>query len=197
LDLDSFILQPIYYVKSGKPLFYEVLYRGTIPNNVLFYRTNEVLDMYLFSKAINYINLLNNSRLYTVNLSSSSLVKYAEKFQDLLKNRHNVYIELLERDIDFYDSIDSGFNRKVILDDFGSVYSNFDRILKFKPFAIKFDKVMIQFNIKLLSSLREEFEQRGIVCVFEKIENTEEYKKVNEAGFVFMQGFYLNNMFNN
>lgn len=153
--------------------------------------------MYLFSKAINYINLLNNSRLYTVNLSSSSLVKYAEKFQDLLKNRHNVYIELLERDIDFYDSIDSGFNRKVILDDFGSVYSNFDRILKFKPFAIKFDKVMIQFNIKLLSSLREEFEQRGIVCVFEKIENTEEYKKVNEAGFVFMQGFYLNNMFNN
>lgn len=197
MDLDSFILQPIYYVKSGKPLFYEVLYRGTIPNNVLFYRTNEVLDMYLFSKAINYINLLNNSRLYTVNLSSSSLVKYAEKFQDLLKNRHNVYIELLERDIDFYDSIDSGFNRKVILDDFGSVYSNFDRILKFKPFAIKFDKVMIQFNIKLLSSLREEFEQRGIVCVFEKIENTEEYKKVNEAGFVFMQGFYLNNMFNN
>ena len=193
--LETFVLQPIYYIKSGKPLFYEVLYRGAIPNNVLFYKTNEALDMYLFNKAMNYIDSLDKSNLYTVNISSSSLVKYTDRIQNFLKNKSNVYIELLEKDLDFYDFIDSGLNRKVMLDDFGSAYSNFDRVIKFKPFAIKFDRVMLQFNIQLLSSLREEFEQKGIVCVFEKIENEEEYKKANEAGFVFMQGFYLNNMF--
>ena len=193
----NFKIQPIYYVKSKNPIFYEILYKDdNIPNNILFHKSNDLLDIFLFNKALEYIKKENKEFLYTINLSTSALMKNVNYLNNILINNKNIYIELLEKDIDNYEYIDSGFNKKVILDDFGTINSNFDRIIHFKPFAIKFDRVMFQFSNKVLLALREEFENRNITCIFEKIENEEEYKKAYETGFYFMQGFYIDNLFN-
>jgi EAL domain-containing protein (putative c-di-GMP-specific phosphodiesterase class I) len=178
-----------------KPLFYELLYRGYIPNDVLFYRVNELLDIYLFNKALNYLKSFDKNNLYTINITTTSLVKYFDKLYNIISENNNIYLELLEKDVSLYDVVDSNFNKKIILDDFGSILSNFDRIINFKPFAVKFDKVMLHFGVSFLSVLRQELESRGILCIFEKIGTQEEYDKVKQAGFTFMQGFLLDNLF--
>jgi EAL domain-containing protein (putative c-di-GMP-specific phosphodiesterase class I) len=182
-------------VRIQKPLFYEVLYRGQIPNDILFHRVNELLDMYLFNKGLEYLEKADISNLYTLNITSASLIKYFDKLYNIIAAKNNIYMELLEKDIYMYDMVDSGFNKKIILDDFGSVLSNFDRIIHFKPFAVKFDRVMLNFGINFLTSLRQEFESRDILCIFEKIETKEDYHKVCNAGFSFMQGYLLDSMF--
>ena len=97
---------------------------------------------------------------------------------------------------DFID-IAKGYGIQIAIDDFGSGYSNFMRILEFEPNIIKIDGSLIQ-DIATSTHSRNTVEmikifadRIGALTVAEYVENQEIYDIINEIGIDYSQGYYI------
>ena len=84
---------------------------------------------------------------------------------------------------------------KVAIDDFGSGFSQIDRLIEIEPDIIKLD--MNLFQRSLVSSYTQDFieviasfaKKRGIELIFEGVETAEQYNIAVSAGADFVQGY--------
>ncbi len=86
---------------------------------------------------------------------------------------------------------------KFAIDDFGSGYSNFERLLEMNIDCIKIDgsfikKITYDKSSELIVNIIKDFAHSvGMKTVAEFVSNEEIYKKVKEMGFDMAQGFYI------
>lgn len=119
-------------------------------------------------------------------------------------NKENIVFEILEnksiknKEL-FIKSINIAKNNgiKIALDDFGSEFSNIDRLLKINPDYIKIDRLFIsgiEKNIKkqfILNNLFKMIKDLDIMIISEGIETLLEYEYIKSLKSDLYQGYYL------
>ncbi|WP_024791980.1 EAL domain-containing protein [Lebetimonas sp. JS138] len=126
------------------------------------------------------LNLINNCK------------KTSEITFEILESESIKDFELIKKFIDYVKS--KGI--KISIDDFGSGYSNYIRILELKPDFIKIDGTIVKninndkyFEIiKLMIEFAKKF---NIKTVAEFVENEEIYNKLKNLGIDYYQGYYF------
>ena len=131
-----------------------------------------------------------------------------EKIFELLransKDLHRVVFELLEdEDVKDFDLIKSFITEvksmgvKIAIDDFGSGYSNFERLLDYQPNLLKIDGALVkniendEFSLNLIASIISFAKKQNIALIAEYVENENIFNILNEMGVEYSQGYYF------
>lgn len=119
-------------------------------------------------------------------------------------NPNYIIFEIIESEgIDDYEELVNfiknikGLGCKIAIDDFGSGYSNFERITKLPLDFIKIDGSLIKnlttnkSNEIFVNMIVKTAKRLGIKTVAEFVHSEEIYKKVKEMGIDYAQGYYI------
>lgn len=159
---------------------YEPIYRYSKAK--LYYNIdNRLLDMPNFS--------IGNTRSI---LSKKKIPKSALCFE--ISERHKVYDKLsLRKILDIYRS--QGYT--IALDDFGSGYSNLEKLYYLDPGILKVDRFLIQDihldkrKQSIVKYLIPTIKELGSLVLAEGIESKEEFDTCIDLGFDLFQGYYI------
>lgn len=86
---------------------------------------------------------------------------------------------------------------QIAVDDFGSGYSNFTRLMDFEPDILKLDGSLIknintdEFSLNIVSTMQSFAKKIGVKTVAEFVSSEELYKKIDELGIDYSQGYYF------
>jgi len=86
---------------------------------------------------------------------------------------------------------------KIAVDDFGSGYSNFTRLMDFQPDILKIDGSLIKnintdtFSLNIVSTMQSFAKKIGVKTVAEFVSSKEVYKKIDALGIDYSQGYYF------
>jgi len=211
--------QPIVNTRSGKIEKYEALVRITNEDDSIV-APCEFLNISKRGRYYNFITqtVIEKSMLHfnnldkelTINLSSLDIEQ--EKMRDfiLTQLRANPHIasrmtfELLEdEDFKSFDVVRvfikevKAMGVKIAIDDFGSGYSNFQRLLDFEPDIIKIDGSLIQniatnnYNRHIVETIHSFATKLNIQTVAEFVATKDIYDIIFEIGIGFSQGYYF------
>lgn len=217
--------QPIVSLKLKKSVGVEALCRGinpkdqsVIPPITLFEeaeKLNVILDldrlcrkkaMREFTKLHNYENLVlflnfDASVLDKVTDEEKSFtVSYAD---DAGLNYHNIAVEILESKIENNRMLEvitekySALGMFVVLDDFGALHSNLNRLVISKPDIIKIDRSLIHnvsqsyYQQSIIKSIIDLAKKIGSLTLAEGVETKEDVLKCHELGADLFQGFFF------
>jgi EAL domain-containing protein (putative c-di-GMP-specific phosphodiesterase class I)/CheY-like chemotaxis protein len=205
--------QPIIDIKTKKITKYEVLAR--IIDNEKIYNPFEFIEdikkagliseltRQLIEKALPFAKKIPLSiNITDTDLNSSEMINFIiEKTKKLNINPSNITFEILE-DIDTFNSTNlknilllkqEGF--KIAIDDFGSKYSNFERILKISPDYIKIDGKFIknlpteEVSRKIVMAINILAHSLNSKIIAEFVENEEILNIIEEMGIEYAQGY--------
>jgi EAL domain-containing protein (putative c-di-GMP-specific phosphodiesterase class I) len=210
--------QPIIDLKSGKINKYESLMRiikedGSImpPADFLSIAKNSKiyheLSRMLIEKTFNTFK--HSACEFSINLSFLDITD--KKTTDFILQKLEqsglgpwVIFELLESEgIENYKSIMSfiedvkSYGSKIAIDDFGSGYSNFERLLELQVDLIKIDGSLIKHidkndDMKIITKMIANFaKELNIKTVAEYVHSEQIFKVIKELDIDFAQGFYL------
>ena len=146
----------------------------------------------------------------SINISSLDIEKEAtrEKIFYLLEEykefSHRVVLELLEDEEVKDFAVISDFIRKVkalgvkiAIDDFGSGYSNFSRLLEYQPDILKIDGSLVKdiltdsFALSIVKTMIKFAREQNLQIIAEYVENKEIYELLCELGVDYSQGYYF------
>lgn len=213
--------QPIFNIKKGeqKANKFEILMRLLDKNGKIHYPGEflgvakqmlfyNLLTIQVIKIAFNLVEKYPNKE-FSMNLSSLDMVNenICKIFIDNLKSckyPNHLYVEILESEsIDNYDTIMpfikeiKSFGCKLSIDDFGSGYSNYYRMLEFDVDVLKIDGSIIKLlpedeNAKIVMETIVNFAKKmDYKIVAEFVSNEEILNEVKRYDVDFVQGFYL------
>lgn len=217
--------QPVVSVKNKAIIGFEALCRGIHPEtkniippvDLFEYARDENmvldLDRLCRKKAVNEYTSQNTDRenfLLFINLDASIIgldVVGSGNILNLVNScgldPMNVVIEVVEskaQDVSALENfigIYKNYGFLIALDDIGSGYSNFDRILLAKPDILKIDRQLISnidksfYNQEIFKSLVSLSKKIGSLIVAEGVEREEDALAAMELGADLLQGFYF------
>ncbi len=212
--------QPIYNNKTKEIKRYEALVRMYDSNYDIVFPQPYFLEAAKKGKLYPYITKLlinkvmqkvrENGCEISINLSSLDiedpimrefLLEAMEKNSDITDK---IIFELLEdKETNSYDIVKNfiqtakGYGVKIAIDDFGSGFSNFIRIIEFEPDIIKMDGSLIK-DIATSKACRQTVEtikvfadKIGAKTVAEYVADEEIFEIVNKIGIDYSQGYYI------
>ena len=212
--------QPIYNMETKEINRYEALVRmfdeerNIIPPGPYFLDVAKKGKLYsevtkvLFKKVIAKIR--KHGCEISVNLSSIDIEDHSmsEYILNLLEDNRDItdklIFELLEdketQDYQYVNNfikLSRAFGVKIAIDDFGSGYSNFIRIIEFKPDIIKIDGSLVEdiahseSNRKTVKAIKIFADSIGAKTVAEYVTNKITYEIIDEIGIDYAQGFHI------
>ena len=212
--------QPIYNNKTGEIKRYEALVRMYDENYDIVFPQPYFLEAAKKGKLYPYITKLliekvikkirENGCEISINLSSLDIedpIMREFLLEELEKNKdvtHKLIFELLEdKETDSYEIVKNfidtakSYGVKIAIDDFGSGFSNFIRIIEFKPDIIKLDGSLIE-DIEHSQACRQTVEtikvfadKIGAKTVAEYVSNEAIFNIINEIGIDYSQGYFI------
>ncbi len=212
--------QPIYNNHTDKIKRYEALIRMHDHKNTLIYPYPVFLDVAKQGKLYPYITKVLIEKVMdklreedceiSINISSLDIedkIMQAFILDAFEKNKditHKLIIELLEdKETNSYDEVNKfiktvrKYGIQIAIDDFGSGYSNFIRIIEFAPDIIKIDGSLI-CDIATSAASRQTVETIKLFAdkinakiVAEYVENEEIFNIIKSLGIDYAQGFYI------
>ncbi|MCR8679109.1 MULTISPECIES: sensor domain-containing phosphodiesterase [Campylobacter] len=214
--------QGIFDIRNSKPTIssYEILIRILDQQNQIHY-PNEFLSvakltsLYLaltkqvINRAFELLERFGDKKRFSINLSSVDMLNepvknlFLQKLS-LCQNPQNLTIEILESEgVDDYNAINpfiqeiKNYGCKLSLDDFGSGYSNYYRMLELNIDYIKIDgsiisKLPFDKNAKSVVTTIVEFAKRqGYETVAEFVSTPQILDIIKEVGIDYAQGYLL------
>ncbi|MGM0519812.1 MAG: EAL domain-containing protein [Campylobacterota bacterium] len=191
IDEDENIISPAQFLDISK--------KGTYYTKI----TNRVIET-------SFAILDNITHNVSINLSVLDIENenIRKKINELIENkkyRGRVTFELLEdeniKDIklvkSFIKNVKSKGNVKIAIDDFGSGYSNFERLLDYNPDILKIDGSLIRnietnmFSRNIVETIVTFAKKQNIKTIAEFVENENIYKILNNMGIDYSQGYYF------
>jgi len=212
--------QPIYNINTYETRRYEALVRMFDENGELIPPGPYFLDVakkgklyaevtkVLFQKTLEKIRThqceisINLSSLDIEDSSSNEyLINLLEENSDIADK---VILELLEdketQDYEYVNNFIAKVRKlgvKIAIDDFGSGYSNFIRIIEFNPDIIKIDGSLIEnlkycdSSIKTVEAIKSFADKIGAKTVAEYVYDKEIFDIVKKIGIDYAQGYYI------
>ncbi|NOX15432.1 MAG: EAL domain-containing protein [Epsilonproteobacteria bacterium] len=217
---DSMIpyFQPIMEISTKKINKYETLMRIKKGDNDVFLPC-EFLDIAKHSKLYSTLSRSIIKKAFETFKLTSSEFAVNLSFLDISNKTTNKFIfdilseydigswvvfEILESEgINNYDMVlkfvetVKSFGAKIAIDDFGSGYSNFERILKLQPDYIKIDGSLIKNidkndDMKILTQTIVDFANKlNIKTIAEYVHSKEVLDTITKMGIDFAQGYYI------
>ena len=210
--------QPIFDVKTQKPVSYECLIRlidtdGSVISPYKFLTIAQKSKLYpqltqiMVEKSCQYFQHKNTT--FSVNLSINDIldvdmVAYIQKCVKKYDVKNKIVFEILETEgIDNYEEVSSfilsmkRLGCKISIDDFGSGYSNFEHILKLDIDYIKIDGSLIKnldtdVNVQIVVETIVDFSKKlHLITIAEFVHNQAVFEKVKLLDIERVQGFYL------
>ena len=124
--------------------------------------------------------------------------------EEYKESAHRVVFELLEdEDVKDFQQIRDFINRvksygvKIAIDDFGSGYSNYERLLDYQPDIIKIDGTLVKniasssFSVSVVKSMVSFAKAQNMEVVAEYVENEEIFLTLMDLGVDYFQGYYF------
>jgi EAL domain-containing protein (putative c-di-GMP-specific phosphodiesterase class I)/GGDEF domain-containing protein len=193
--------EPIIKYKDDKFSIYGYEILADFPQLIV----NEDIDFRTFKLNLDLLKeeLKTSNVHYHLNLSGKTILKYKEeilKELSKIENKEKVIIELLEDDAPKTEEILNFFlsnNIKVSLDDFGTVSSNFDRLMNYKNVieSIKIDRILWVNMLNVVKEIVDFCNESNINVIFEKVETKEELDELISIGGKLFQGWYFKENF--
>jgi len=193
--------EPIIFHEDGKFSVYGYEILADFPQLIV----NEDIDFRTFKLNLDLLKeeLETSTTNYHLNLSGKTILKFKEeilKELSKIENKEKVIIELLEDDAPEAEEILNFFlanNIKVSLDDFGTVSSNFDRLIKYKKVveSIKIDRILWVNMLNVVKEIVSFCNENNINVILEKVETKEELDKLINIGGKLFQGWYFKENF--
>ncbi len=212
--------QPIVNNKTGKIEKYEALIRMKDEHDYLIMPGPYFLNVAKQGKLYPQITKIVIEKVFqkitesnieiSINLSSLDIEDPIMNNYILKKVRDNpsiskkVTFELLEdKDTQDYEMVKSfikivkSYGVKISIDDFGSGYSNFMRILEFEPDIIKIDGTLVknveysQRSRSIIETIQTFAHKMGAKTIAEFVSNREIYNIIKDMNIDYSQGFYF------
>jgi EAL domain-containing protein (putative c-di-GMP-specific phosphodiesterase class I) len=193
--------EPIIKYEDGKFSIYGYEILADFPQLII----NEDIDFRTFKLNLDLLKeeLKTSNVHYHLNLSGKTILKYKEeilKELSKIENKEKVIIELLEDDVPEAEEILNFFlanNIKVSLDDFGTVSSNFDRLIKYKKVveSIKIDRILWVNMLNVVKEIVSFCNKNNIDVILEKVETKKELDELINIGGKLFQGWYFKENF--
>lgn len=210
--------QPIICNKTNVIVKYESLVRIELDNELI--APNVFLEIAKKGRYYHHItsSVLKNTfsilkkmdKAISVNISSFDIenIKFRRKIVNLLKANKDVSsrltLEILEdeniihlEDVKLFIEEVKTFGVKIAIDDFGIGYSNFSRLMIFKPDFIKIDGSLIKniendkYSLDLVKTIQSFCESQNIKTIAEFVSNENIFNIIKDIGIDFSQGFYF------
>lgn len=215
-------LQPLVDAKTRRPVAAEALARirnasgELIPPNVFIpiaEKNGQIIRMgtQVFEKACRFISSshLENMGISWINVNLSPIQcmkrdlyeEFRQIMEDYQVDPQSIHLEITEQSM-----IDFSFFReqmetlrhngfRLVLDDYGSGYSNLTRVKRYPFFSIKLDMDVVwdyfHDRDELLPTMVRTFKQMGYTITAEGIESAEMADALTELGCDYLQGFYF------
>ena len=211
--------QPLYNNKTKKIEKYESLIRlidnnGDIISPFHFLeiskkaRSYHQLTRIMIDKAIEVFE--NRTEEFTINLSGSDIEndEIREHIISTIKQKPHIakrlVFELLEDEtFDSFDTFEEfittikSFGVQIAIDDFGSGYSNFVRLMDFQPDILKIDGSLIKnitsdsFSLDIVTTIQNFATKTGLKTVAEFVSDESIHEVVDSLGMDYAQGYYF------
>jgi EAL domain-containing protein (putative c-di-GMP-specific phosphodiesterase class I) len=227
IETESLVIhfQPIISLKLKKAVGVEALCRGIhpdtgeiIPPTLLFQEARAkdqtlMLDRLCRRKAMNDFATFKDSETLVLFLnfdpSVLDMVKGEDKSwtkifaDDAGLNYHNIAVEILESQIENNHKLEqitekySKLGMFVVLDDFGALHSNLNRLIISKPDIIKIDRNLVNnvsnsyYQQSIIKSIIDLSKKIGSLTLVEGVETKEDVLKCHELGADLFQGFFF------
>jgi PAS domain S-box-containing protein len=191
IDEEGNIVSPFEFLTiSKKGNYYNKITERVLENSFkILHKINTELSI--------NISVTDIEKTYTREKIFSLLEEYSE-------DASRIVFELLE-DEDAKDfSVIKEFIRhvkskgvKIAIDDFGSGYSNFERLLEFEPDILKIDGSLIrnivndEYSRSIVETIVLFAQKQNIKTIAEYVENEEIFNILNELGVDYSQGYYF------
>lgn len=134
-------------------------------------------------------------------LTRVKLIKLIEQYKD---DASRIILELLEgEEVKNFDIIKSFISKvkvlgvKIAVDDFGSGYSNFARLLEYQPDIIKIDGSLVKniehnkLSLSVVKTIVAFAKDQNLKTVAEYVENENIFNILNNLGVDYSQGYYF------
>jgi PAS domain S-box-containing protein len=210
--------QPIVCNRTNSIIKYESLVRIEFNDKII--PPNEFLEIAKKGRYYHHITtcVLENTfsilkkidKQISVNISSFDIenIKFRRKMLGLLKINQNIAsrltLEILEdeniihlEDVKLFIDEVKNYGVKIAIDDFGVGYSNFSRLMIFKPDYIKIDGSLIsniendKYSLNLVKTIQSFCKSQNIKTIAEFVSNENIFNIIKEIGIDFSQGFYF------
>lgn len=211
--------QPIINNKTKQIEKYESLVRlinekGKVLSPFFFLETSKKGKYYTQITSIvleNSFSILKHTSCdITINLSAIDIekeftrLKIYNLIEQNINNMHRVIFELLEDEEvknfqlikEFIQYVKSS-GARIAIDDFGSGYSNFERLLDYQPDILKIDGSLIKnietdkFSLSVVKTIVAFAKEQNIKTVGEFVENEGIFNILNDLGVDYSQGYYF------
>ena len=155
-------------------------------------KDRESLVLFLNFDASVLDNIREDEKSYTVKCADQTGLNY-----------HNIAVEILESKIENNSRLEeitdrySSLGMFVVLDDFGALHSNLNRLVISKPDIIKIDRSLIHnvsqsyYQQSIIKSIIDLGKKIGSLTLAEGVETKEDVLKCHELGADLFQGFFF------
>lgn len=207
----SVVFQPIIHVETGRIWAHEVLARCSVPGFEappnLFARAVEENAVGRLGRMVRNLAFSQAEGPLFVNIHPAELgARWLVRPDDPIGfHRNEVFLEITESAMfTHYDlcmsvlmEVRSRTGAHIVIDDFGSGYSNLIRIVELVPEVVKLDRLLVagldrdRRRRVLVKHMVQLCEELGASVVAEGIERHEEFLAVRDCGVHYAQGYYL------
>lgn len=191
IDTDGKLISPYHFLDIAKKTGY-------------YTNITEIVIENLF-KALDNIDKDISINLSSSDLENKSIREKLWKVISTQKYKGRVTFELLEdEDVRDFNIVKEFITQcklqgdvKIAIDDFGSGYSNYERLLDFQPDILKIDGSLTKniltdsYSLHVIESIIVFAKKQKIQTVAEYVSSEEIFNKIKELGIDYAQGYYL------
>jgi len=191
IDRNNEVLSPFYFLQTAqKGKYYAQITRKVVENSfVALSRTDHVISL----------------NLSVLDIEQSAFRSFFYRMLERHKEHASrLVIELLEdQNIKKFKLIRhfihnvKKYGVRIAIDDFGSGYSNFERLIDYQPDILKIDGALIRnivedpYALSVVKTIVTFAKEQRIELIAEFVENEEVYHLVTDLGVEYSQGYYF------
>jgi len=191
VEKDGSVMAPFFFLDVAKQGKYYTQISSIVLENSFKALEKVEADISINLSAIDMENESIREEIYTLLHNSGEKAKRVTF--ELLEDEEMKDFEVIKA---FIVKVKS-YGVKIAIDDFGSGYSNYERLLDFQPDIIKIDGSLVKniesskFSVSIVKSIILFAREQGLCVIAEYVENETIFNILKDLGVEYFQGYYF------
>ncbi|HIP21298.1 MAG TPA: EAL domain-containing protein, partial [Sulfurimonas sp.] len=191
IEKDGSVMAPFFFLDVAKQGKYYTQISSIVLENSFKALEKVEADISINLSAIDMENESIREEIYTLLHNSGEKAKRVTF--ELLEDEEMKDFEVIKA---FIVKVKS-YGVKIAIDDFGSGYSNYERLLDFQPDIIKIDGSLVKniesskFSVSIVKSIIFFAREQGLCVIAEYVENETIFNILKDLGVEYFQGYYF------